>query len=71
MYSEPTSALDTATSDIVEKYLLEEIKDASGTLKAIVWITHSPEQGSRVGNRFLRVTAGGIHDDLSGPIQDV
>lgn len=61
--SEPTSALDAVTSNIVEKHLLDEIKDTSGTLKAIVWITHSSDQGKRVGTRFLRVTAGGIHED--------
>jgi ABC-type iron transport system FetAB ATPase subunit len=61
--AEPTSALDEATSETVEKYILEEVRRGAGTLKAIVWITHSSEQASRVGSRFLRVTAGGVHEE--------
>lgn len=66
---EPTSALDAATSDTVEKYILDEIKSRHGKLKAVVWITHSVEQAKRVGTRFLRITAGGIHEESS--VQDV
>lgn len=65
---EPTSALDAASTDLVEKYLLHEIK-SGGKLQAVVWITHSPEQGNRVGTRFLRITAGGVHEE--GPHADV
>ncbi|KAF7793066.1 hypothetical protein EIP86_004172 [Pleurotus ostreatoroseus] len=63
LLDEPTSALDARTTDTVEKYLLEEVKKPNGSLKAMVWITHSAEQGQRVGTRFLRVTAGGVHED--------
>lgn len=60
---EPTSALDAATSENVEKQLLEEVRRPGSTLKALVWITHSVEQGKRVGTRFMRVTAGGLHEE--------
>lgn len=66
---EPTSALDAATSDTVEKYILDEVKNSNGKLKSVVWITHAVEQAKRVGTRFLRITARGIHEE-SG-IQDV
>ncbi|KAI0341770.1 P-loop containing nucleoside triphosphate hydrolase protein [Trametopsis cervina] len=63
LLDEPTSALDAGSSDKVEKTILEEVKNKNGSLKAIVWITHSAEQASRVGTRFLRVTAGGIYEE--------
>ena len=52
--------MDAATSETVENYIINEVKNKVGVLKAVVWITHSPEQGKRVGTRFLRVTAGGM-----------
>ena len=60
---EPTSALDAAATEIVESYLLKEIKSSHGKLQAVVWITHSAEQGRRVGTRFLRIVAGGLHEE--------
>jgi len=63
LLDEPTSALDAGNSDAVEKYILEEVKSSGGELKAVVWITHSAAQAKRVGTRFLRVTAGGIHEE--------
>ncbi|KAI0693287.1 P-loop containing nucleoside triphosphate hydrolase protein [Cytidiella melzeri] len=63
LLDEPTSALDAGTSDTVENYILDEIKNGNGTLKAVVWITHSADQAKRVGTRFLRVTSGGIHEE--------
>lgn len=61
--------MDAATSETVENYIINEVKNKDGVLKAVVWITHSPEQGKRVGTRFLRVTAGGIHEEQG--IEDV
>ncbi|KAI0093575.1 P-loop containing nucleoside triphosphate hydrolase protein [Irpex rosettiformis] len=63
LLDEPTSALDAGSSEMVEKYILNEVKNKGGALKAVVWITHSADQGKRVGDRFLRVTAGGIHEE--------
>lgn len=60
---EPTSALDAATSEQVENSLMSMVESSHANLKALVWITHSQDQGRRVGTRFLRVTAGGIHED--------
>jgi len=49
----------------VEKYLTEELQSAESTLKAIVWITHSEEQGLRVGNRFVQISVGGCFEHPS------
>ncbi|KAG8707087.1 hypothetical protein FRC08_000714 [Ceratobasidium sp. 394] len=48
LLDEPTSALDSETSLQVERTLTSLPKSGS-TIKAIVWITHSHEQGERVG----------------------
>ena len=58
--AEPTSALDPASSAVVEKALVEEVKDPQSALKAIVWVTHSDEQAARVGTRFLHLTPAGV-----------
>ncbi|KAL6305360.1 P-loop containing nucleoside triphosphate hydrolase protein [Sparassis latifolia] len=64
LLDEPTSALDSDSSSLVERTLLSEVKEPRSNLKAIVWITHSEEQGRRVGNRFMRVSAGGIYETV-------
>ena len=64
---EPTSALDSQSAKNVEDYLVYEVKSRVGRLRAIVWITHSEEQGRRVGSKFLRITAGGIEEERMGP----
>ncbi|KAG5635862.1 hypothetical protein H0H81_009845 [Sphagnurus paluster] len=61
--SEPTSALDSASTIAVEKLLLDEIRSSATTLKAMVWITHSDEQGSRIGNKFVQISAGGCVEE--------
>ena len=63
---EPTSALDSQSAKTVEDYLVYEVKSRVGRLRAIVWITHSEEQGRRVGSKFLRITAGGIEEERMG-----
>lgn len=67
LLDEPTSALDADTSSHVEKYLLSKVKGGRGSLKAILWITHSPEQGQRVGTRFMRVSSGGMREEDIDP----
>ncbi|QRV85752.1 ABC transporter [Ceratobasidium sp. AG-Ba] len=57
LLDEPTSALDSETSSEVEKTLTNLPKSGS-TIKAIVWITHSHEQGERVGTRWLNLNPG-------------
>lgn len=61
-YKEPTSGLDVTSSKAVEDTLLDEIRDDSKALKAIIWITHSEEQAERVGTRFLQLTRKGIEE---------
>ncbi|KAI9466218.1 P-loop containing nucleoside triphosphate hydrolase protein [Lactarius psammicola] len=63
LLDEPTSALDPASSAVVERALVEEVKDADSALKAIVWITHSDEQAARVGTRFLHLTPVGVQEE--------
>ena len=31
--------------------------------KAVVWITHSPEQGRRIGTRFVTLTGGSMKEE--------
>jgi len=64
LLDEPTSALDAETTELVEKYLKKLIRSEYSSIKAIVWITHSEEQGKRCGSRWLDVEAGhGIHEN--------
>ncbi len=59
---EPTSALDPETASWVETYLVERIRQGDTSLKALIWITHSSEQGRRIGTRFIHMTAGGCYE---------
>lgn len=58
LLDEPTSALDEDTSILVEKYLMG-LLHSHQTLKAIIWITHSQAQETRVGTRHLSLERGG------------
>lgn len=58
LYLEPTSALDAETTSLVENTLRQLIQDPNSTVKGIIWITHSEEQGRRVGKRFLYLDEG-------------
>lgn len=61
---EPTSALDPETALAVEEYTLSMLRKPENTVKAIIWITHSEEQGHRVGTRFITIAGGKAHEDL-------
>jgi len=63
LLDEPTSALDPHSSASVEKLLGSELRSAQSALKAIVWITHSEEQGHRVGTRHLYLANGTCRED--------
>lgn len=66
---EPTSALDSASCALVEKSLLDELASGESALKAIIWITHSEEQATRVGSRFVTVSGeGGCSEDTLPPV---
>ena len=61
--SEPTSALDIQSSLAIEQYLTDAVRLRDKGLTALIWISHSIEQGGRVGTRFLRLADGTIHED--------
>lgn len=60
---EPTSALDPESALAVEKYTLSMLHKPENTVKAIIWITHSEEQGQRVGTRFITIAGGKAYED--------
>ena len=65
---EPTSALDPETMLAVEKYTLSMTRGPEHTVKAIIWITHSEEQGQRVGTRFMTLAGGKAREDQLTPV---
>lgn len=60
---EPTSALDPETALAVEQYTVSALHRPDSRVKAIIWITHSEEQGQRVGTRFITVTGGRVCEE--------
>ncbi|PPR08090.1 hypothetical protein CVT24_010551 [Panaeolus cyanescens] len=58
LLDEPTSALDPETSALVEQTLVDTVNSPQSTLKALIWITHSPDQSKRVGNRYFFMSGG-------------
>lgn len=63
-HAEPTSALDPESTTSVERLIMSELRSSEAVLKAIVWITHSAEQGHRVGTRHLHLTADGCREEI-------
>ncbi|KAG7452468.1 P-loop containing nucleoside triphosphate hydrolase protein [Guyanagaster necrorhizus] len=68
LLDEPTSALDPELVLLVEQSLLKDLRSDNTALKAIVWITHSDEQASRVGTRFIQVSGGNCHEQSLPPV---
>ena len=64
---EPTSALDPDTALAVEKYTLSALHKPESTVKAIIWITHSEEQGQRVGTRYITISGGKAREEPPAP----
>lgn len=64
LLDEPTSALDAETTFLVENTLRHLIEDNNSTVKGIIWITHSEEQGRRVGKRYLYLDEGGCLESM-------
>lgn len=62
-YPEPTSALDSETALRVEEFLTNRVNSELTKLRALVWITHSPEQGRRIGTRFVQFSGGTCAED--------
>jgi len=48
----------------VEATLLRLFQDEKSTVKAVVWITHSEEQGRRVGTRYLYLDETGCLETM-------
>ncbi|KIJ69375.1 hypothetical protein HYDPIDRAFT_105974 [Hydnomerulius pinastri MD-312] len=63
LLDEPTSALDPQSTALVERFISTELRSPESELKAVVWITHSEEQGRRVGTRFLRISNSGCEEE--------
>ncbi|KAF8312017.1 ATP-binding cassette transporter [Clavulina sp. PMI_390] len=61
LLDEPTSALDGESVHLVEQYL-QELPHNDSSIKAVVCITHSEEQASRMATRRLRIENGGIEE---------
>ncbi|KAF5391350.1 hypothetical protein D9757_001879 [Collybiopsis confluens] len=68
LLDEPTSALDHQSSLQVERLIADTLKSNDNGLKAIIWITHSPEQAGRVGTRFLQFSGGSAYEEYSPPV---
>ncbi|KAH7889671.1 P-loop containing nucleoside triphosphate hydrolase protein [Phlebopus sp. FC_14] len=63
LLDEPTSALDPQSTALVERFIINELRSPESELKAVVWITHSEEQGRRIGTRFLRISSAGCEEE--------
>ncbi|KAF9246497.1 P-loop containing nucleoside triphosphate hydrolase protein [Melanogaster broomeanus] len=63
LLDEPTSALDPQSTALVERFISSELGSPESELKAVLWITHSEEQGRRVGRRFLRISNSGCEEE--------
>lgn len=51
---------------MVERHICETVEDEKSLLKAVIWITHSEEQGQRVGTRFMQMSAGSCYESDHG-----
>ena len=52
----------------VEAYTLSMLRRPENTVKAIIWVTHSEEQGQRVGTRLITLTGGWAREDRLAPV---
>jgi putative ABC transport system ATP-binding protein len=59
LLDEPTAALDGNAARAVER-LLDDWRTDAAEHRALVWVSHDPEQALRVSDRRLRMDAGGI-----------
>jgi putative ABC transport system ATP-binding protein len=60
LLDEPTAAADATTSRAIEDLLIEWCDDAAKD-RALVWVSHDPQQNGRVGHRVLCIEAGRLH----------
>lgn len=66
LLDEATSSLDQATARAAET-LLDQWRKAGDGARALVWVTHDPEQARRVAERRITLNAGRITADPSVP----
>jgi len=59
LLDEPTAAMDVATTAQVEKWLLSW--QAADPQRAWIWISHDPNQCSRISNAVWRMENGQLH----------
>jgi putative ABC transport system ATP-binding protein len=66
LLDEPTAALDPEATEVIEAMVLAWARGAAGSAAApaaaTIWITHSPAQEARVGNRHYRMHAGTLSE---------
>ncbi len=65
LLDEPTAALDPDSTAVIEAMVLAWAagrESGSAQAAATVWITHSPAQEARVGNRHYRMHAGMLRE---------
>lgn len=60
LLDEPTSSLDAASAEKIEKLLLDLCKERNLT---ILWVTHEKEQAERIGGRKLKLIEGRLEED--------
>ena len=79
LLDEPTAALDAGTTAAVESLLRTWAETGSGQ-KAMVLVTHSPEQAQRLGRRHLHISEGRLQPEVgaaslapstAGPMSEV
>ena len=63
LLDEPTAALDAGTTAAVESLLRIWAETGAGA-KAMVLVTHSPEQAQRVGRRHLHISEGRLQPEI-------
>lgn len=62
LLDEPTGALDPRSTRAVEEWILERTREGAATL----WVSHDPDQASRVGDALLTLAG----ESLNGPVRD-
>ena len=66
LLDEPTAALDAGTTAAVESMLRTWAETGSGQ-KAMLLVTHSPEQAQRLGRRHLHISEGRLQPEVGPP----
>jgi len=59
LLDEPTANLDADNIELVEKSILKYLAEGE---RCVLWVSHSPEQRDRLGNRQLRIQQGQLNN---------